>query len=64
MAGEPGPVRDAVVLNAGAALAVHAAGSGPAPGRLRAGVARAAESIDSGAARQMLDRWTQSSGGF
>ena len=35
LAGEPGPVRDAVVLNAGIALATHPAGLGPVRGGLR-----------------------------
>ncbi len=50
LAGERGPVRDAVVLNAGAALAVHAAEEGDYSGRLSAGIARASEAVDSGAA--------------
>ena len=57
VAGEPGPVRDAVVLNAGAALAIHAAESGSLESRLAAGVARAHESLDSGNAQAVLDRW-------
>jgi len=55
--GDEGPVRDAVILNAGAALAIHAAGPGSLPDRLSAGVARAEEAIDSGNARATLDRW-------
>ncbi|MDQ4111012.1 MAG: anthranilate phosphoribosyltransferase [Actinomycetota bacterium] len=57
LAGEKGAVRDAVVLNAGAALAVHDAGSGSVDERLAGGIARAAEAIDSGAAQAVLDRW-------
>jgi anthranilate phosphoribosyltransferase len=57
LAGEKGAVRDAVLLNAGAALAVHDAGSGSVDERLAGGIARAAESIDSGAAQSVLDRW-------
>ena len=57
VAGEKGQVRDAVVLNAGAALAVHAAEAGWERDRLAAGIARAQESIDSGAAASLLDRW-------
>ena len=57
VAGDKGQVRDAVVLNAGAALAVHAAEAGSEHDRLAAGVARAQESIDSGAAGEVLDRW-------
>jgi anthranilate phosphoribosyltransferase len=57
LAGETGPVRDAVLLNAGAALAVY---SSPAVGvdtALAAGVAKAAEAIDSGSALVALQRW-------
>jgi anthranilate phosphoribosyltransferase len=57
LAGEKGPVRDAVVLNAGAALAVHAAEDGTLEDRLAAGLARAEEALDTGAAQQALDRW-------
>ena len=57
VAGEPGQVRDAVVLNAGAALAVHAAENGAPEERLAAGIARAVESLDSGRAQTTLDRW-------
>jgi anthranilate phosphoribosyltransferase len=49
LAGEPGPLRQAVLLNAGAALWV-----GGAAGTLADGVERAARSIDSGAARLRL----------
>jgi anthranilate phosphoribosyltransferase len=61
LAGATGPVRDAVLLNAGAALAAHAGlPADPAAGltdALRAGIDRAARSIDSGAAGAALDRW-------
>lgn len=50
--GKKGPRRDIVLLNAGAAL--YVAGLAPA---LKDGVARARESIDSGAARETLARW-------
>ena len=59
--GEAGPVRDAVVLNAGAALAAHAGESGPLQERVAAGMARAAESLDSGAAKATLARWVETS---
>jgi anthranilate phosphoribosyltransferase len=59
--GEQGPVRDAVLLNAGAALAVHAAEDGSLGDRLDAGLSRAAEAVDSGAARSVLDRWVAAS---
>src|SRR4051794_24086863 len=55
--GERGAVRDVVLLNAGAALAAHDASTGPLVERIRAGMDRATESIDSGAAKTLLDRW-------
>jgi anthranilate phosphoribosyltransferase len=61
LAGEPGPVRDAVLLNAGAALAV-ASGSADSVGeQLTRGIARATEAIDSGAAAAKLDAWVAAS---
>jgi anthranilate phosphoribosyltransferase len=59
--GETGPVRDAVVLNAAAALAAHAGESGPLHDRVSAGMARAVESLDSGAAKAALARWVETS---
>ncbi|HEX8781282.1 MAG TPA: anthranilate phosphoribosyltransferase, partial [Nocardioides sp.] len=61
LAGEAGPVRDAVVLNAGAALAVHDAPSAPVEEALLAGIKRATEAIDSGAAAATLERWITAS---
>ncbi|NYE38894.1 anthranilate phosphoribosyltransferase [Nocardioides cavernae] len=61
LAGDAGPVRDAVVLNAGAALAVHGAPADDVEPALAAGVARAAEAIDSGAAAAALERWVAAS---
>ncbi|QWC86751.1 anthranilate phosphoribosyltransferase [Nocardioidaceae bacterium] len=66
VAGERGPVRDAVVLNAGAALAVHAADQESAATqdveeRLRHGMARAERSLDDGAAADLLARWITAS---
>jgi anthranilate phosphoribosyltransferase len=57
LAGESGPVRDAVLLNAGAALAVYDDPDAAVSDALAAGVARAAQAIDSGAARASLERW-------
>ena len=59
--GEPGPVRDAVVLNAGAALAAHDVGNGSLTQRVRSGMDRAERAIDSGAARAALARWVAAS---
>jgi anthranilate phosphoribosyltransferase len=61
LAGETGPVRDAVVLNAGAALAVYDAPADPPAEALATGIARAAEAIDSGAAQATLARWVAAS---
>jgi anthranilate phosphoribosyltransferase len=63
LAGETGPVRDAVVLNAGAALAVHADEQGALAERLAAGIERANDALDSGAAQDVLHRWVAVSGG-
>lgn len=54
LAGEPGPPRDVVLLNAAAGLrAAGRAGDWPE------GIALAATAIDSGAAAEVLDRWTE-----
>jgi anthranilate phosphoribosyltransferase len=53
LGGQKHPARDAFVLNAAAALAVA---EGLAP---RAAADRAAQAIESGAARQVLERWRQ-----
>jgi anthranilate phosphoribosyltransferase len=63
LAGEPGPIRDTVVLNAGAALTA-AAGVPRAEdltGALAAGCAKASSAVDSGAAAALLDRWAAAS---
>ena len=61
LAGERGPVRDIVLLNAAAALAATAGVAGPEAvvPALADGYARAAEAVDSGAARALLDRWIE-----
>lgn len=67
LAGETGPVRDAVLLNAAAALVALDAVGAPSPQpatlveRLRSAFARAADAVDSGAAAQSLDRWVTTS---
>jgi anthranilate phosphoribosyltransferase len=63
LAGEPGPIRETVVLNAGAALTA-AAGVPRAEdltSALAAGCAQAAAAIDSGAAAALLGRWVAAS---
>ncbi|GAA4433095.1 anthranilate phosphoribosyltransferase [Georgenia halophila] len=63
LAGESGPAREAVQLNAAAAFVAQGSlpGTGPDGGtlveRLQAGLAHAARSVDSGAAAGVLDRW-------
>jgi anthranilate phosphoribosyltransferase len=70
LAGQPGPIRQAVVLNAAAglvavALAAEATGTGSAwtddvvADRFRAALAVAATAIDSGAAATVLARWIE-----
>jgi anthranilate phosphoribosyltransferase len=60
-AGESGAVRDAVVLNAGLALALTGSDSGSSAeafeADVRAGMARAGSAIDSGAATRLVDAW-------
>ncbi|MGX9922291.1 anthranilate phosphoribosyltransferase [Streptomyces sp. NPDC002248] len=60
-AGERGPVRDAVLLNSAAALAALRPSGEPLVDRIREGMARAAESLDSGAAEAALERWVRAS---
>ncbi|NGO69515.1 anthranilate phosphoribosyltransferase [Streptomyces boncukensis] len=55
--GERGPVRDAVLLNAAAALVALDPGGGSLAEQIGPAVERAARALDSGAAREVLDRW-------
>jgi anthranilate phosphoribosyltransferase len=57
LSGERGPVRDAVLLGAAAALAAHAGGNAPLRDRLAAGLVRGAQALDDGSAAAALDRW-------
>ncbi|MGW4297444.1 anthranilate phosphoribosyltransferase [Micromonospora chersina] len=59
LAGETGPVRDAVLVNAAVALATQGPLDGDLHEALRAGLVRATESIDSGAAAGALERWLE-----
>ncbi len=59
LGGAKGPVRDAVVLNAAGAMVAHAGLASDAKWvpAWESGLARAAETIDSGAAEKLLARW-------
>ncbi|WP_344631238.1 anthranilate phosphoribosyltransferase [Streptomyces glaucosporus] len=57
LAGARGPVRDAVLLSASAGLAALDPGGRSVTERLAAGMERAAEAVDSGAAAAVLERW-------
>ena len=65
LAGERGAVRDTVLLNAAAALAVDGTTPGTAEGdlvdRIRAGLRTAAAAVDSGAAERTLASWVAAS---
>ncbi len=64
LAGAAGPVRDAVALNAAAAIAAYDASTGSVEARLGAGLSRALDALDSGAAAAALDRWVTVSQGL
>ena len=59
--GERGPVRDAVLLNAAAALVAANPGEPTLGGQLREALDRAGQAIDSGEAAAALDRWVSTS---
>ena len=61
LGGQPGPVRDAVVLNAAGAMVAHAGLASDAKWvpSWESGLARAVETIDSGAAEKLLARWVR-----
>ncbi|MFI5646599.1 anthranilate phosphoribosyltransferase [Kitasatospora sp. NPDC051705] len=59
LAGERGPVRDAVLLNTAAALVALDLGEAPLAEQLAAGMERAARAIDSGTAQELLRRWSE-----
>ncbi len=63
LAGESGPVRDAVLLNAAAALAVYDDPAGSVEDALPPALGRATEAVDSGAAADVLARWVAASAG-
>jgi anthranilate phosphoribosyltransferase len=55
--GETGPVRDTVLVNAAGAIAAFRGLSGDLTADLTAGMAEAAQAIDSGRAAELLDTW-------
>ncbi len=57
LGGDRWPVRDAVLLNAAAGIAAYDAEDASVEQRLRGGLVRAADAVDSGAARAKLDDW-------
>lgn len=61
--GAGGPVRDAVLLNAAAALVALAADDAPLEDGLAAGLSAAAGAVDSGAAAATLERWVAATAG-
>ncbi len=61
VAGERGPVRDAVLLNAAAGLVAYAPGEGSLTDQLAAGLRVAAAAVDDGRAAAALDRWVAAS---
>lgn len=63
LAGTVGPVRDAVLLNAAAAVvAADGAGRGEPAALLAQALTEVADAVDSGRAGEVLDRWVASSG--
>jgi anthranilate phosphoribosyltransferase len=61
---ERGPIRDAVLLNAAAALVADgtvSSATGTLAERLAAGMALAARAVDDGAAAAVLQRWREAS---
>ena len=64
LAGATGPVHDAVLLNAAAAIAAYDASTGPLEQRLASGFAKAAAALASGRAASVLERWIAVSRGL
>jgi anthranilate phosphoribosyltransferase len=60
LAGDPGPVRDVVLLNAAAAVSVVDLTDQPLAAQLATGMQQCAEAIDSGRAAATLARWIAS----
>lgn len=63
LAGARGPARDAVLLNAAAAIAAYDGLDGTLADALARGLDRATAAVDTGAAARLLDRWVTASRG-
>jgi len=61
LAGESGAVRDAVLLNAAAALVALSPSDEPLAAQLNSAMERAATAVDSGAAARALESWVETS---
>ena len=61
LAGRTGAIRDAVLLNAAAALVALEPADEPLAAQLRRALARGTQALDSGAAAAVLDRWVATS---
>ena len=59
LAGSTGPVRDAVLLNAAAAIAAYDGGSADLVSRLGSAMERASAALSDGRAAALLDRWVE-----
>lgn len=59
LAGDPGPVRDAVLLNAAGALAAHQGFTGDLVSDFADAARQVAQAVDSGAAAALLERWVK-----
>lgn len=57
LAGKPGPIRDAVLLNAAGAIAAYTGLTESLTDDLRAGINHAASAIDSGSVAELLANW-------
>jgi anthranilate phosphoribosyltransferase len=62
LGGKGGPVRDAVLVNAAAALVAREGWGDDLTGALRAGLDRTAAAVDDGAAADLLRRWLEVAG--
>jgi anthranilate phosphoribosyltransferase len=62
LAGEKGPVRDAVLVNAAAAVAAYGGLRSDLLDEMRIALDRVAKAVDSGAAARLLERWVALSG--